>query len=222
MKLTANCRIYRSKDISRLDLLHRWLFITVPCWNSLSSWKHLFFHKCLKTVCLHSCLKSYTFCHGSDWNTWFPSFEWVSKYFWKNSVCCLCPDVTWKLVFDSHLDWGLSFLDSFAQDGCRVVWPVEKNFVVLVLWPHLMGWKMSALAKNATCCPEVFKYPFPSDIIKIWQTLFWSTAPLAPLHQKISEQTQWTVLLFYSHSQSIRKVTLMLTFLISAGWYEQS
>ncbi|CAI9571886.1 unnamed protein product [Staurois parvus] len=35
--LTVDCGIFSSKDISRLDLLHRWQPITVPRLNSLSS-----------------------------------------------------------------------------------------------------------------------------------------------------------------------------------------
>ena len=37
--LTVDCGIFRSEEISRLDLLHRWHPITVPRWNSLSSWE---------------------------------------------------------------------------------------------------------------------------------------------------------------------------------------
>ena len=37
--LTVDCGIFRSEEISRLDLLHRWHPITVPHWNSLSSWE---------------------------------------------------------------------------------------------------------------------------------------------------------------------------------------
>ena len=33
------------------------------------------------------CLLLYTCGHGSDWNTWFQLFGWVSEYFWQYSVC---------------------------------------------------------------------------------------------------------------------------------------
>ncbi|CAI9550427.1 unnamed protein product, partial [Staurois parvus] len=35
--ITVDCGIFSSKEISRMDLLHRWQPITVPCLNSLSS-----------------------------------------------------------------------------------------------------------------------------------------------------------------------------------------
>ncbi|CAI9557922.1 unnamed protein product, partial [Staurois parvus] len=35
--LTVDCIIFSSKEISRMDLLHRWQPIIVPCLNSLSS-----------------------------------------------------------------------------------------------------------------------------------------------------------------------------------------
>ncbi|CAI9559875.1 unnamed protein product, partial [Staurois parvus] len=35
--LTVDCGIFSSKEISRMDLLHRWQPITVPLLNSLSS-----------------------------------------------------------------------------------------------------------------------------------------------------------------------------------------
>ena len=37
--LTADCGIFSSEEMSRLDLLHRWHRITVPRWDSLSSWE---------------------------------------------------------------------------------------------------------------------------------------------------------------------------------------
>ena len=37
--LTVDCGIFSSEEISRLDLLHSWHPITVPRWNSLSSWE---------------------------------------------------------------------------------------------------------------------------------------------------------------------------------------
>lgn len=35
--LTADCAMFGSEEISRTDLMHRWLPVTVPCWNSPSS-----------------------------------------------------------------------------------------------------------------------------------------------------------------------------------------
>ena len=66
--LTADCGIFRSEEISRLDLLHRWHPITVPRWNSLSSWERPILSQMFEeTACLGACF--YT--PGSDWNTLF-------------------------------------------------------------------------------------------------------------------------------------------------------
>ncbi|CAI9567894.1 unnamed protein product, partial [Staurois parvus] len=35
--LTVDCEIFSSKEISRMDLLHGWQPIMLPCLNSLSS-----------------------------------------------------------------------------------------------------------------------------------------------------------------------------------------
>ena len=51
--LTVDCGIFRSKEISQLDLLHRWHPVTVPCWNSLSSWEEFV---CLFVENLSACL----------------------------------------------------------------------------------------------------------------------------------------------------------------------
>ena len=65
--LTVDSGIFRSEQISRLDLLHRWHPITVPCWNSLSSWEqHILSHMFVETVCMPWCLLSYTCGHGSN------------------------------------------------------------------------------------------------------------------------------------------------------------
>ena len=53
--LTVDCGIFRSKEISRLDLLHRWHPITVPHWNSQSSLNFIFvqiiFHNKYSNTC---------------------------------------------------------------------------------------------------------------------------------------------------------------------------
>ena len=88
--LTVDCGIFRSEDISRLDLLHRWHPITAPHWNSLSSWeRHILSQMFVETVCVPRCCFLYTCSHGSDWNTWFKLFGWVSEYFWHYSVRAL-------------------------------------------------------------------------------------------------------------------------------------
>ena len=87
ISLTVDCGIFRSEEISRLDLLHRWHPITVPRWNSLSSWEWpILSQMFVETVCMPRCLLLYTCGHGSDWNTWFELFGWVSEYFWQYSV----------------------------------------------------------------------------------------------------------------------------------------
>ena len=86
--LTVDCGIFREEEISRLDLLHRWHPITVPCWDSLSSWERPILSQLfVETVYMPRCLLLYTCGHGSDWNTWFQLFGWVSEYFWQYSVC---------------------------------------------------------------------------------------------------------------------------------------
>ena len=62
--------ILSSEEISRLDLLHRWHPITVPCWNSLSSWEQpILLQMFAETVYMPRCLLLYTRGHGSDWTT---------------------------------------------------------------------------------------------------------------------------------------------------------
>ena len=73
--LIVDCGIFRSEEISWLDLLHRWHPITVSCWNSLSSWERpILSQMFVETVCMPRCLHLYTCGHGSDWNTWFQLF----------------------------------------------------------------------------------------------------------------------------------------------------
>ena len=89
LPLTVDCGIFRNKEISRLDLLHSWYLITVPCWNSLSSWERPVLSQMFVTVwnSLHAqVLLLYTCGHESDWNTWFQSFGWVSEYFSQYSI----------------------------------------------------------------------------------------------------------------------------------------
>ena len=90
--LRVDCGIFRSEEISLLDLLHRWHPITVPRWNSLSSWERpILSQMFVETVCMPRCLLLYTCGHGSDWNTWFQLFGWVSEYFWQYSVDWMTP-----------------------------------------------------------------------------------------------------------------------------------
>ena len=57
--------------LSWLDLLHSWHPITVPHWNSLSSWEQpILSHIFVEAVCMPRCLNLYTCGHGSDWNPW--------------------------------------------------------------------------------------------------------------------------------------------------------
>ena len=79
IQLTVDCGIFRSEEISQLDLLHRWHPVTVPHWNSLSSWEWPILWQSV-------CLLLYTCGHGIDWTTWFQLFGWVSEYFWQHSV----------------------------------------------------------------------------------------------------------------------------------------
>ena len=80
--LTVDCGIFRSEEISQLDLLHRWHPITVPCWNSLSSWEWpILSQMFVETVCMPRCLLLYTCGHGSDWNTWFQLLDaWANTF----------------------------------------------------------------------------------------------------------------------------------------------
>ena len=80
--LTIDCGIFRSKEISRLDLLHRWHPITVPWWNSLSSWERpILSQMFVETVCMPRCLLLYTCGHRSDLKTWFQLLDgWVNTF----------------------------------------------------------------------------------------------------------------------------------------------
>ena len=40
-------------------------------------------HMFVETVCMPRCLLLCACGHGSDWNTWFQLFGWVSEYFWQ-------------------------------------------------------------------------------------------------------------------------------------------
>ena len=85
--LTVDCWIFRSEEISWLDLLHRWHPISVPHWNSLSSWEWpISSQMFVETVCMPRYLLLNTCGHRSDWNTLFHLFGWVSEHFWQYSV----------------------------------------------------------------------------------------------------------------------------------------
>ena len=85
--LTVDCGIFRSEDISRLDLLHWWNPITVPRWNSLSSWGWPILSQMFaETVYMLRCLLLSACVQGSDRNTWFQLFGWVIEYFLQCSV----------------------------------------------------------------------------------------------------------------------------------------
>ena len=88
--VTVDCGIFRSEDISRLDLLRRWHPITVPRWNSLSSWERpILSQMFVETGCMPWCLILYTCGHWSDWITWFQSFGWLGEY-------CVFPIFIWE------------------------------------------------------------------------------------------------------------------------------
>ena len=75
--LTVDCGIFSSEEISRLDLLHWWHPITVPRWNSVSSWERpILSQMFVEAVCMPRFLNLYTCGHGSDWNTWIWLFGW--------------------------------------------------------------------------------------------------------------------------------------------------
>ena len=80
--MTVDCGIFRSEEISRLDLLHRWHPITVPRWNSLRSWEtHILSQMFVETVCMPRCLILYIGGHGSDWTHDFNYLDgWVNTF----------------------------------------------------------------------------------------------------------------------------------------------
>lgn len=67
----VDCRIFSSEESSRLDLLHRCHPITVPCWNSLSSWD------LPHAVCMPRCLILYTCGDGSEH---LNSMIWIAEW----------------------------------------------------------------------------------------------------------------------------------------------
>ncbi|CAI9593817.1 unnamed protein product, partial [Staurois parvus] len=68
--LTVDYGIFCSKEISQIDLLHRWQPITVPRLHSLSSWEiPIFSQMFVEAVCMPRCLILYTCGHVGDWNT---------------------------------------------------------------------------------------------------------------------------------------------------------
>ena len=59
--LTVDCGIFSREEISRLDSLHRWHPITVPRWNSLSSWERpILSQMFVEADCMPRCLNLYT------------------------------------------------------------------------------------------------------------------------------------------------------------------
>lgn len=93
--LTADCRIFSSKDISCLVLLHRWHPITVPRWNSPSSWEQIILSLMLvEAVCMSRCLAAHTCAHGSDGTPEFNDLDgWVNTF--GNIVYC-CSGPKWS------------------------------------------------------------------------------------------------------------------------------
>ncbi|CAI9546949.1 unnamed protein product [Staurois parvus] len=68
--LTADRGIFSSKEISQMDLLHRWQPITVPCLNSMSSSEQSILSQMIvEAICMPRCLILYTRGHRGDWNT---------------------------------------------------------------------------------------------------------------------------------------------------------
>lgn len=115
IQLTVDCGIFRSEEISRLDLLHRWHPITVPHWNSLSSWERpILSQMFVKAVCMPRCLILYTCGHGNDWNSWFWLFGSVSEYFWQYSVYSCTDAPFFKLCVSS---WTRKMQNSWDHVG---------------------------------------------------------------------------------------------------------
>ena len=116
-----------SEEISWLDLLHSWHPITVPCWNSLSSWERPILSKMfVETVFMPRCLLLFTCGHWSDWNTWFQLFGWVSESFWQYSVCqhllyemaptvadICCPQRMYRICITLVMSWRLWWSSDF-------------------------------------------------------------------------------------------------------------
>ena len=101
--LTVDCGIFRSEETSQLDLLHRWHPITVPCWNSLSSWEQpILSQMCVETVCVPRYLLSNTCGHGSDCNTWWVNTFGNIVYLWHelwSNMCQVIQNMQRKIAF---------------------------------------------------------------------------------------------------------------------------
>ena len=78
--LTVDCGIFRSEEISRLDLLHRWHPITVPHWNSLSSWERpiLFTNVCRNS--LHVLVSAFIHLWPWKWSEHLISMIWMGEW----------------------------------------------------------------------------------------------------------------------------------------------
>ena len=82
--LEVDCGIFSSEEILRLDLLHRWHPIMVPCWNSLSSWERPTLSQMfVEAVC--ACLGASIYTSVAMKVIGTPKFNYLDG--WVNSVC---------------------------------------------------------------------------------------------------------------------------------------
>lgn len=99
---TKNCEIFICKEILWQDILHRWKPITVPRWNSLSSWERPILHKFVESMsrCLILTMKWLECLNLMIWMG-----EWINLAIYL-AISCICVDS--NLIWMGRLVWGVS------------------------------------------------------------------------------------------------------------------
>ena len=76
--LTVDCGIFRSEEISQLDLLQRWHPITVPRWNSPSSYQRPILSQMFAET-LHAKVLAFIHHWPLNWSEYLISIIWMGE-----------------------------------------------------------------------------------------------------------------------------------------------
>ena len=134
---------------------HRWHPITVPRLNSLSSWEgHILSQMSVETACMRRGLLLYTCGHGSDWNTWFQLFGWMSEYLCNIVSLYFCTwdkekrrqhqtfGTGWKMYKFCQKSWSFILLQKLRV--CRSISALSSMF--------FLKWRVPAVSSEFSGC----------------------------------------------------------------------
>ena len=114
----------------------------------------------VETVCMPRFLFLYTCGPGSDWNTWFQLFGWMSEYFWQYGVCAdtyvifVCVHA-WTFTLHLRYSDERHVMDGQKWQRDHTVWKKKKHDrvgVTFAMWEADVGgwtWETSVcLGRN--------------------------------------------------------------------------